>query len=268
MLKAWLKNNFLRRLYKFIQLPKKFKRYLYLFRSQGFAFVIRVTINRKVKEYPIILPLLKHPFRLRFGTADEKVFEEVMINQIYGKQLEEEPKIIIDAGANIGLASLYFASMYPNAKIIAIEPERSNFNLLKKNITEYENITAIKTALWDDVLQINIIRPQWGGTYGFQSFTNHNSNDGELVDKVTSTTLSNIMKEYHLKHIDLLKVDIEGAEKEVFNDSGNWINQVDTIMIELHDRYKPGCSEAFYNAIEGYEDLHEKSGVIFASRTK
>jgi hypothetical protein len=52
--------------------------------------------------------------------------------------------------------------------------------------------------------------------------------------------------------VDLLKIDIEGAEREVMEESGAWINTVAVLMIELHDDIKPGCSKAFYEATEGF----------------
>jgi hypothetical protein len=54
-----------------------------------------------------------------------------------------------------------------------------------------------------------------------------------------------------LSSIDLLKIDIEGAEKEVF-EVCDWMGDVHSLMIELHDRFKPGCSEAVAPAVEGF----------------
>ena len=56
-------------------------------------------------------------------------------------------------------------------------------------------------------------------------------------------TMHTLMAEMNLDSIDLLKVDIEGAEKEVFEDC-DWMQRVDCLIIELHDRFKPGCSRA------------------------
>lgn len=61
--------------------------------------------------------------------------------------------------------------------------------------------------------------------------------------------MDDVLREYHLDTIDLLKVDIEGSEKELFAAADSWIGQVDAICLELHDRFKPGCSRAFYQAV-------------------
>jgi hypothetical protein len=57
------------------------------------------------------------------------------------------------------------------------------------------------------------------------------------------------MKEYTIDKIDVLKIDIEGSEKEVFENSSQWINLVNVFFIELHDRMKDGCAKSFFNAI-------------------
>jgi len=59
-----------------------------------------------------------------------------------------EPDVIVDAGANIGLASICFANKYANATIIAVEPEQSNFELLEENVAPYPNIVPVQAALW------------------------------------------------------------------------------------------------------------------------
>ena len=61
-----------------------------------------------------------------------------------------------------GFASIYFANKYPGAKIIAIEPEQSNFELLKDNIAPYPNIIPIQAALWHKNEEINLIDPGLG----------------------------------------------------------------------------------------------------------
>jgi hypothetical protein len=67
-----------------------------------------------------------------------------------------------------------------------------------------------------------------------------------------SISVADLMRSFDLDHIDVLKLDIEGSEKEVFEDSAEWIDRVSAIAIELHDRFKSGCSRAFYAATTGF----------------
>jgi tRNA G46 methylase TrmB len=92
-------------------------------------------IKGKITKTPTLLkidrPDIKFPFYLRVPSSDVETFEQIFIRQDYNFDVKKSPKTIVDAGANIGLASLYFASKFPNSNIVAIEPEESNFELLK-----------------------------------------------------------------------------------------------------------------------------------------
>jgi hypothetical protein len=69
---------------------------------------------------------------------------------------------------------------------------------------------------------------------------------------VTAVTLTDVMRDHGLEKIDLLKLDIEGCEKEIFENSDPWIENVQAICLELHDRFKAGCSRAFYKAVDDF----------------
>jgi hypothetical protein len=66
---------------------------------------------------------------------------------------------------------------------------------------------------------------------------------------VAALSMPSLLKHFPQGRVDLLKMDVEGAEKEVFESSAAWIENIDAIVIELHDRYKPGCSRAFFTSI-------------------
>lgn len=91
----------------------------------------------------------KYPIYLRNYTSDVWIYREIIEDHEYEFTVKEDPKYIIDAGANIGMAAIYFANRYKHAKIIAIEPEADNFEILKLNVSNYINIQAIKAALWN-----------------------------------------------------------------------------------------------------------------------
>jgi hypothetical protein len=70
---------------------------------------------------------------------------------------------------------------------------------------------------------------------------------------VKSYSVDDLLKIAGSEQIDILKLDIEGAEKELFSDSTDWIEHVSNIVIELHDRFRPGCAEAFYKKISQHK---------------
>jgi FkbM family methyltransferase len=163
------------------------------------------------------------------------------------------PKTIIDAGANIGLTSIYFAARFPEAKIFAIEPEENNFKVLEKNTAPYDNIIPIQSALWSRNEEINLIDPGLG-FWGFMTKGDDGGNETQvnLGHRVKGVTVDHIMSEHSIKFLDILKVDIEGAEREVFQEPSHWIDKVGNIIVEIHEDMKPGCTDSVNNATKAF----------------
>ena len=91
---------------------------------------------------------VRHPFYLRMESTDIPTFEQIFGQCQLSFDFPSEPRVIIDAGANIGISTIYFANRFPNAKVIAIEPEESNFELLKINCENYPNVKLVRAAVW------------------------------------------------------------------------------------------------------------------------
>jgi len=183
--------------------------------------------------------------------------------------VEKTPEAIIDAGANIGLASIYFANKFPESHIIAIEPEASNFEMLIRNVSPYPNVIPINAALWNRNEEINLVDPGLG-KWGFmtQSGNYEEASLGRVTHRVQGMTINKIMNDNHLERIDILKLDIEGAEREVFIDSSSWINKVNALIVELHERMKSGCNRSFYNNSDGFDNEWQFGENIYLSRGK
>jgi len=199
------------------------------------------------------------PISLRGGTCDIRTFCQIIGTDGYQQELATEPSVIVDAGAHIGLASLWYANRYPDARIIALEPDRKNYQLLKRNTRFYPNIVALNAALWSSSGTVALTDPH-EDSWAFQVRRQEDASVSDVL--VPSICLSDLMEDFNLDHIDLLKVDIEGAEKEVFEDSAEWIDRVSAMVIELHDHLKSGCSRAFYSATAGFSDQVTGNGEI------
>lgn len=150
---------------------------------------------------------------------------------------------IVDLGSNIGDETVKFAVRHPDAKIIAVEPEGGNFSILRKNIAPYgERIVAIEAGVWHRDALLDIIP---GSTP--EAFSVVESENG----KVKARSMSSIIDEYKLTHIDILKIDIEGAEYVLFEqNSEQWLGIVDAIVIEIADIEKEGSFQNFFRALE------------------
>lgn len=79
-------------------------------------------------------------------------------------------------------------------------------------------------------------------------------------------TLGKIIADYQLNKIDILKIDIEGAEKEVFEDASSWIGKVEALIIELHEDMKSGCNRSFYNGSNGFDDEWRRGENVFLAK--
>ncbi len=189
---------------------------------------------------------LKFPFTLRPNTSDIYVFYQVFSEREYDNCINFEPKVIIDAGANIGLTSLFYANKYPQALIIAIEPDAENYETLVHNCKPYNNIKTLQKGLWHKDAKLKISDKFKGGKWAMVVEEVIDNNDF-TIDAIS---LNSILKEFNINKIDILKMDIESAEKEVLSENYElWLPKVKMLIVELHDRMKPGCSNSFINAI-------------------
>jgi len=110
-------------------------------------------------RHVVQVPGLHHPVTLRAMTSDVEVFHQIFVDGELEFDLHMLPSRIIDAGANIGLAAVYFSSRFPEAKILALEVETANFELLRHNTAFYPNITCLKKALWSGPANLSIANP-------------------------------------------------------------------------------------------------------------
>ncbi len=211
-------------------------------------------IRNSDKELSLFLKPIGRDIVLRGGTTDVYCFEKIFLHEEYKSPFadSEQPKLIIDGGANVGLASLYFAAKYPAANIFAIEPNAANFKMLERNCAALPNIVLKKAALWPTSAKVSMSKRAVNDHWSYSVI--------DAVNGDTDTiTVTDIMREAKADKIDLLKLDIEGAERELFRNSP-WLKDVGQIVIELHDRYKRDCSRSFYKAVVSRDFRQELRG--------
>jgi len=184
---------------------------------------------------------------IRKGDSDIRVFKQIFLDEVYHFFPQDfSPKVILDAGANVGYSAVWFASKFPNAKILAIEPEKSNFDLLKTNTASRSSIIPIHAGLWFEKSFLKI-HDSKSGSWAFETRI---PKEGEKTD-VERVTIPELIRNYKLTQIELLKIYIEGAEFELFeNKAEEWLPFVTMIMIETHDRMRPGCSDLINRVIK------------------
>src|SRR5450755_1360246 len=89
------------------------------------------------------------PMHVRVGTSDAWLYLQILLRGQYALDLPFTPRTIVDVGANIGLTSVYYARRYPQARVISVEAEASNFAILCRNVARYPNIVPVHAALWN-----------------------------------------------------------------------------------------------------------------------
>lgn len=186
---------------------------------------------------------------IRPKSSDIYVFDLIFLWDEYSlKKFVQEPQFIVDLGANIGMSSFYLAKEFPDAKIIAVEPEENNFSILTKNVSQLKNIISLNKAIWSQNTKVYLSGNITNDNDGFIYSKNEGSND------IETTTISEIMRNTNFERIDILKIDIEGSEKELFEENyESWLGKVHILVIELHDEFKRGCSKSFFSALLNYD---------------
>lgn len=176
------------------------------------------------------LRTLKHPFYIRPGTPDASVVIHAMAREAYSYMLPSDPvQLIVDAGANIGDTSVWYATRFPAAKVVAIEPNPDNFKVLEQNCSPYgERIRLLKAALWPVADRDLSLAGELAGTHVLES-ENSSGLTCPSIDPLS------ILRDSGRERIDIFKIDIEGAELELFTGAcDSWLGKTRTIAIEIH----------------------------------
>ena len=165
--------------------------------------------------------------------------QSVLLGAYYAKLIKRKAApLIIDAGANIGASTLWFASNFPGSHVVAIEPARSNCDLLRKNCRGL-NYNLLEGAISSHAGH-GFLHDPGGGEWSYQV---RSSGGGDRVPLYAAASIVAAGKAAGM-HPFLCKIDIEGGEAELFRDSFSWVAEFPVIVIELHDWLFPGTSNS------------------------
>ncbi len=202
---------------------------------------------------------LKGPIWLRPNSSDIETFLQVFAEGQYDfarfpqqqKVWDEyraalkrgETPLIVDCGANIGLSAVWFANLFPEARIVAVEPAADNIDLMRRNLAAYPNAEIVAGGVWDRQTQLSIVDRNvlpW-------AYQVDDQGPGE-TGGVQSHTIAEIAGD---RPILVMKVDIEGSESALFRSNTGWLDKTGLLIIELHDEKLPGqkTSRNFFQRI-------------------
>ena len=204
----------------------------------------------------------RYPLSARPGSTDFMVFGQTFISEPYAC-LDGLPDVdfIVDGGANVGFSSAYLLSQFPNASLVAIEPDPANFEILQRNLAPYGSRARAELAgVWSHNARLRIEeKPYRGGGAWARQVRECAPGESSHIEALDIPT---IMARSGRDRISILKLDIEGSECVVFGapNVSTWLPNVGCVAVELHDDTHFGsCSDVFHAAIAGRDFLVSRS---------
>lgn len=173
----------------------------------------------------VTLQSLRYPILIRPGTQDAETVIDNVIREEYGQFTPAKaPEWMIDAGAYIGDTTAYFLSRFPELKVVALEPNPPSYEMARQNLKLYgDRAILLRKGLFSTE---QILCFAGGGTGASIA------NSGFEID---CTTVLSLLERYSIPHVDILKMDIEGAEEAVFlSQPEAWLSRIDLLILEIH----------------------------------
>lgn len=184
---------------------------------------------KKLERYsPGVSSLIKPQINFVDANTLANGYEEIFLKKFYEFKTNKINPVIIDCGANIGLASIYFKETYPNSTLISFEPDPHIFKTLQQNIKDrnYQNIELYNCAIYDRPGTVSF--QQEGGFSGRVPY----KNDTENIITVDCIDFNDVLFKYDT--IDFLKVDIEGAENKILPVISKSLKKIENFFLEYH----------------------------------
>lgn len=210
---------------------------------------------------------------LRRFSSDVLVYRQIIIKKEFEpvidlfKKHDFIPEYIMDGGGNIGLSTIYLKSFFSDAKFAVIEPNIKNYAILEMNIStnSFSNCKLFQYGLWSENTSLSASYEQAGDEWGF-SVRKKLPGDG---DAIVGRTIESIMADLNWPRIDYLKLDIEGAEEELFRDFNfyeGFIKKTYAISIEPHTHtFKKQFMELLHNY---HFSVHEFGELVVGLKSK
>jgi FkbM family methyltransferase len=196
---------------------------------------------------------------LRLGDSDFAAFKQVFAGREYDLRVVRRASsrvaeryraildagrvpVIIDAGANVGAASLWFARTFPDARVVAVEPDPENARILRLNVAGESRISVLEAAIAGEPGRVSLAGN--GMSWAVQTVR---SDNGELPAVTMAESVGSVQN----GELFIAKIDIEGFESDLFAGDQDWIDRATVIIVEPHDWLFPGraTSKTFQSAM-------------------
>lgn len=206
-------------------------------------------------------------FRCRIFESDFMVLEQIIFEQEYLalvdliKKDNYKPKVLFDCGANVGYTSLYLASYFNFQKIIAVEPNSETFEILSYNLKHLNSGSSVvleKKGVWSTTTFLSVNKEFRDGrawSYSLQ--------EDKEKGAIPVVSLDDLIDQNNIDKIDIMKIDIEGSEANIFKDEINIkkvLAKTKYIAIEIHDEFN--CREQIERMLAECGFICFKSGEL------
>jgi len=185
---------------------------------------------------------------LRPILSDIEIFQQVWVRREYDIPLWDTPRTIMDLGANIGLASAFFAMKWPGVELALVEPEAGNYTVARGQpmLSQFSRPRFFKHAIGHEPGWVHIVSPPEDRRE--MSFRTVPCDPG--MSAVESVTMPDLLENLGWDVVDLLKCDIEGAEDDLFCLNNDWLRRVNAVVCELHEYIRPGVVKRVQAALD------------------
>ena len=174
-----------------------------------------------------------HNIKIRNSYRDLRTIRDVFLSKYHlppKGTIITKGSIVVDLGCNTGITIAHLKNIYPDVKIIGYEMDRDNFLLAKRNTQTLNNVYIYNMAIWIDSGWVEYYKHS-----DYDGYSIYNKSIDNKNTKVKGATLMDLIKRHQLEKIDYLKMDIEGAEKDILNHQDlQWLDYVNAMNIELH----------------------------------
>lgn len=213
------------------------------------GMLVRPFASRSVATLRLTTNGTAQKVSFRKNQSDLYILRENFVEQIYTYNgiPQHEVTSIVDLGANAGLSALFFQAQFPHAEITCVEPVQMNVELLEQNRSQNGyKWKIIRGAAADRPGQVTLFPNEWwSSSTTTESVANaREGNEGRLEkvlalppEEVPALTVDQILDDAGFKAVDILKMDIEGAEQSIFEADLSWLPRVRILIIEIHDKY-------------------------------
>jgi FkbM family methyltransferase len=224
-------------------------------------YLLATNLRRKsgtLRRFTHQLPLkgLEHPLYLR-EHSDPFFFGQIFLDQEFAPTRSLDISSVVDLGGNVGLASTWFLNTFPRARVVTVEANPDNFASLDANLRQYgDRSLVIKGGAWWRQTSLALVRRRDEG----DAHVREALPDDDPAVLMDGWDVPSLMARAGFTRIDLLKIDIEGAEVDLLlKDAERWLPLVRNLSIELHG---PECEAALERALAPYTYQRQTLGEL------